>query len=263
MTLFPHTIREINNLPEDEKRAIYSTLLPEWLFTDYGIDPETLTHEGAPVVKFRYRAGTRAMEIIVKRRATDIDPMLYLNMADTFNNQLLVLLVIVNDMDSPRFNIDVDENGNPTYFGTNSRNIYAELAAMQAGLAPGQVRAGLRAFKTTVPIFEKFVERMGHNLFMIEPLAYHNALVFERYGFSYLYGLNQMKQIHEDFQPGGVLHAKLDGSTPFRHPDAWKTIRGRSWAIHDGVLGHPFTGFQMYKRIGIDAKVCTFPDAVW
>jgi hypothetical protein len=189
--------------------------------------------------------------------------MLYLNMTDTFNQQLLVLLVVVNDLDTPRFNIDIDEHGNSTHLGTTGRNLVAEKAAMTAGLAPGQIRRGLRSFKQAVPIFERFVKNMNHDLFLIEPLAYHNAIVFERYGFSYIRGQREMTSIDREFRPGGELHAKLTNERDFRHQDAWKTIRGRSWAIHDGILGHPFTGFQMYKRIGIDAGVNTFPDAVW
>jgi hypothetical protein len=250
-------------LPEAEKVALYRTLLPDWLFTQYGIDPETLTFEGKPVVRFRCPQGTRALEVTVKHRAEDIDPMLYLNMADTFNNQLLVLLVVVNDPDAPRFNTDVDQDGNPTQLGTTSRNRAAEEAAMRAGLAPGQVRAGMRSFKQLIPLFEDFVRNLSHDLFFIEPLAYHNAIVFERYGFSYVRGYQDMVNIHADFQPGELLNRKLTAENPFRHPDAWNTVRGRSWAIHDGILGHPFTGFQMYKRIGAHAGINTFPDAQW
>jgi hypothetical protein len=260
---WPTSIREINDLPERDKIAIYRTLLPEWLYINYGLDPDTLTVEGQPVVQFRFPRGSRAFELSVKRCASDPDPMLYLNLADTFNQQLLVLLVVVNDMDSPRFDIDVDENGNSTHLGTTSRNIPAEAAAMNAGLAPGQIRRGLRAFRQTVPLFEEFVRHMGHEIFFIEPLAYHNAITFERYGFSYTRGHQEMIRLNRDFQPGGELFNLLDSSSPFRQPDAWKTVRGRSWAIHDGILGHPFTGFQMYKRIGIHAGIDTFTNAEW
>lgn len=261
--MWPTSIRGINQLPEDEKLAIYRTLLPDWLFDEYGYDRETLTREGLPVIHFRAPAGTRSLEITVKQNPADIDPMLYLHMVDTFNNQLMVLLVVVNDPAAPRYNTDRDPHGNPTQFGTSGRNLYAEQAAMQAGLAPGQVRAGLRVFKRSVPTFEQFVQNLGHNLFLIEPLAYHNAIVFERYGFNYMHGRSQMLRIHEEFQPGGSLYNKLTPENPFRQPDAWQSVRGRSWAIHDGILGHPFTGFQMYKRIGEHAGVNTFPDAKW
>ncbi len=260
---WPTSIRGINALPEPDRRSIYRTLLPEWIFGEFNIDPQTLTRNGYPTVHFRDPAGSRAVEISVKRNPADHDPILYLHMADTFNNQLLVLLVLVNDPDAPRYSIDVDSHGNPTHFGTSGRNKYAEQEAMKAGLAPGQVRAGLRAFKRSVPLFEEFVRNMGHELFLIEPLSYHNAIVFERYGFNYIQGRSEMIRIHEGFQPGGVLHQKLTPENPFRHPDAAHTVRGRSWAIHDGILGHPFTGFQMYKRVGVDAGVNTFPDAKW
>lgn len=260
---WPNSIREINDLPDAQKRAIYQTLLPEWLFTNYGMDRQRLTIAGQEVVQFRYPKGSRALEISVRRSVQEIDPMLYLNMADTFNHQLLVLLVVVNDLDSPRFNVDIDEQGNPTHLGTVGRNLAAEEAAMKAGLAPVQIRSGLRSFKQAVPLFEEFVQKLGHDLFLIEPLAYHNAIIFERYGFSYLRGQQEMVSIDQNFRPGGELHQKLSLDRVFRQPDAWKTIRSRSWAIHDGILGHPFTGFQMYKRIGIHGGVNTFIDAKW
>jgi acetoin utilization protein AcuC len=134
---------------------------------------------------------------------------------------------------------------------------------MQAGLAPGQIRAGLRRFKLVLPIFELFVSRMGHDLFLIEPFAYHNAITFERYGFGYIAGRHAMEAINRDFRPGGPLHARLDGSTPFRSYDAWRTVRLRSWAIHDGILGQPLTGLQMVKHLGVHANVHTFPDGDW
>lgn len=259
----PHSIREINQLSDDEKHSIYKLLLPDWIYSTYNIDRETLTKNGMAIVKFRCPNGSRAVEIIAKRDIRDSDPLLYVNMADTFNNQLLVLLVIVNDLDSPRFDTDIDEHGNKTQFGTTGRNLIAEEEAMNAGLAPGQIRKGLRSFGQSVPIFEEFVHNMGHDLFLIEPLAYHNAWIFERYGFNYLRGYKEMCSIDHQFRPGGDLYLKLSNNQVFRHEDNWKSVRGRSWAIHDGILGHPFTGFQMYKRLGTHAGICTFPDALW
>ncbi|MCC7447166.1 MAG: hypothetical protein IT324_07105 [Anaerolineae bacterium] len=260
---WPSSLREINDLPEPTKRAIYYTLIPDWPFERYHMDRATLTVEGRSIVELRCPRGSRAMEISLRHDPDASDPLLYLNMTDTIYNQLLVLLTVVNDPYAPRFNTDVDEHGNPTQLGTLRRNIPEEIRAMAYGLAPGQVRPGLRSFRSSIPLFESFIRRMGHDMFMIEPLAYHNAIVFERYGFAYTHGRKDMELINMEFQPGGALYACLDGSTPFRKPDVRHTIRGRSWAIQDGVLGHPFTGFQMYKRIGHHAGVNTFPHAVW
>lgn len=259
MSKLPDTIRAINMLPEPEKREIYAQLIPQSLLPDYGISDLSDTN----IFSMVYPSGSRAMELNLRQHATDRDPLLYINIADTFNGQILVLLVVVNDPESPRYNTDVDQIGNRTNFGTSSRNIPAELAAMENGLAPGQVRRGLRTFKRSVPVFEDFISRMGHNMFLIEPLAYHNAIVFERYGFNYSRGLQDMKEIHESFQAGGYLYHRLNGSSRFRNPDAWDSVRGRSWAIHDGILDHPYTGFQMYKRIGIDAGVSSAPGTHW
>jgi hypothetical protein len=257
------TIFGINELPDAEKRAIYQSLIPDWVYTTYAIDREHLTADGKPVVRFRCPQGSRAVEVTIRRRAADPDPLVYFNMVDTFNQQLLVLLAVINDPEAPRFNVDIDEEGNMTQLGTISRNRVAEEAAMNAGLAPGQIRAGLRVFKQSIPVFEQFVSNMGQVMFFIEPMAYHNAIAFERYGFNYVRGFAEMKRIHAEFQPGGELHARLNGETPFRSPDAWQTVRGRSWAVHDGILGHAFTGFQMYKRIGVHAGVSSFPNASW
>jgi hypothetical protein len=260
---YPTSIREINDLPEGEKVNIYRTLIPTWILHDFGIDSDTFMKNNHKLITFRFPSGSRAIEITVKRDIGDIDPLLYLNMADTFNNQLLVLLVQVNDPNAPRFDTDIDEHGNPTNFGTTSRNIPVEVAAMEYGLAPGQIRSGLRSFRKIVPIFEEFVKHMGYDMFFIEPLAYHNAIVFERYGFSYLHGLSEMERINQKFQINGEYYKKLDDNNPFRKTNAWKTIRGRSWAIHDGILDHAYTGFRMYKRLGKNAGINTFPDAIW
>lgn len=262
MDKWPGTIREINDLPRATKAAIYQTLIPAWAYPTFGIEPDN-TVRGVEAIRFRCPAGSSAVEISVYHDPTQDEPALYLHMGDTFNSQLAVLLVIVNDPASPRFNVDVDEHGQPNQLGTRGRNIPEEVRALEAGLAPGQIRRGLRIFRSAVPLFDDFVRRMGHDLYFIEPLFYHNAITFERYGFAYSRGMNLMKTIHQDFLPGGRLHARLDGSTPFRAPDAWQTVTGRSWAIHDGVLDHPFTGIQMYKRVGVDAETSTFPEARW
>jgi hypothetical protein len=72
-----------------------------------------------------------------------------------------------------------------------------------------------------------------------------------------------MEWIHKEFAPGGLLFKRLDGSTPFRQSGAEASVRGRSWAIHDGILGEPFSHVKMYKRVGIHTGRTTFPNAEW
>jgi hypothetical protein len=115
-----------------------------------------------------------------------------------------------------------------------------------------------------VPMVETFISRLGHEFYFLEPLAYHTAILFEGFGCAYSHGRAKMEWIHREFQPpAGELFKRLDGSTPFRMPGAERTVRGRSWAIQDGILNEPFTDFHMYKRIGMEAGICTFPNFVW
>jgi hypothetical protein len=72
-----------------------------------------------------------------------------------------------------------------------------------------------------------------------------------------------MDTIHTGFQPGGHLYARLDGSNEFRQADAAMKIRKRSWAIHDGLMGEPFTNVTMYKRVGRNAGISTTPNCEW
>jgi hypothetical protein len=40
-------------------------------------------------------------------------------------------------------------------------------------------------------------------------------------------------------------------------------VRGRSWAIYDGIMGMAYGDIKMYRRVGIHAGVITFPEAAW
>jgi len=255
------SIRQINNLPPAQKEAIYRRLIPPEALLRFGIPLSLVDRQGRPLLACVCEPATSSVTISLRHRWEAQDPVIHLEMADTTNNQLEVLLFVVNDPDSERFDVDRMPDGRETNFGLDCRNVEEEIRAMRAGLAPGQVRRGARLARRLIPRFEGFVAQLGHDRFHIWPLAYHNAILFERYGFAYTVGQGKMEWIHQEFGPGGVLRRRLDGSTPFRQPGAARTVRGRSWAIHDGILGEPFTGVRMYKRVGIHAGVCTFPNA--
>jgi len=255
----PRSILGVNNLPPAERDAYYTAIIPLELLGQFGIHPYTFTDaQGHRLLQIIAPPDTGSAELDLRPYAGAPDPLLYAHIADTPNNQIEVLLVVVNDPNSPRFDTDRMPDGTPTDFGTRRRNIPEEVRAMAAGLAPGQVRRGLRLSGQLVPRFEAFVASLGHELVIIQPLAYHNAIRFERMGFGYISGKAYMEWIDVGFQPGGELYARLDGSTPFRQPGAEKTVRGRSWAIHAGLLGEPFQGVRMYKRVGQYAGVSTF-----
>ena len=256
------TIGGINKLPEAEKRAIYARYVPTELIERFQL-PDLTSEAARPLLKFKFAPGSSDVEISLFHRADFPDPILYGHLADTLSGQIHILLYVLNNPDSPRFDVDRMPDGTPTVFGTSRRNIEAERAALEAGLAPGQVRRGLRLLGQAIPAFEEFSAGLGHSMYFIEPLYYHNAVIFERYGFAYQQGRRRMEGIHAGFQPGGELANQLDSSTPFRAPKASSSIRLRSWAIHDGLLGEPYQNVTMYKRVGQSAGVNTTPGCEW
>jgi hypothetical protein len=260
----PHSIAALNQLPRDEKERFYAGLLPPTLLQRFQIDAQTLTGPGGhKLLTITGSEGASSVELDLRHAPGAPDPLFYGHFADTMNGQLLVLLVMINDPEGPRFDVDRMPDGTKTQFGTFQRNLGAEEAALRAGLAPGQVRRGLRLMREALAAFESFVAQLGHSLFFVEPLSYHNAVALEQYGFAYQQGKRWMESINTRFSPGGDLRAKLDGSTPFRQPGFADSLRGRSWAIHDGIMGEPYTDVHMYKHAGKHAGIDTFPAGSW
>jgi hypothetical protein len=259
----PTTVSGINKLPEYEKREICSHIIPIELLEHFHLSPFLVDIYGNDLLKLSSNESGTDMEIELRHQYMAPDPVLYGHITDTLTGHLHILLYTINDPDSPRYNVDRMPDGTPTNLGADCRNIEAEIAAMEAGLAPGQIRRGLRMLANSALTFEQFVHGLGHDLYFAEHLYYHNAVIFERYGFSYAKGRKLMEQIETGFAPGGNLIATLDCSTPFRRPEAFNSIRMRSWAIHDGILGQPFNDVTMYKQVGKHAGVNTSPDCGW
>jgi len=256
----PSTIGGINKLTEDEKRAIYARYIPRELVHKFNLSD---LMDNKELLQFRFEPGSSTVEMRLYHQADFIDTILYAHLTDTLNGQIHVLLYILNDPDSPRFDVDRMPDGSATKFGTLKRNLEAEKAALEAGLAPGQVRRGLRLLRPAMAAFEEFIVSLGPDIYYVEPLYYHNAVIFERYGFAYQMGKRRMEEIQAGFGEGGELSSRLDRSNPFRSSGARSSIRLRSWAIHDGILGDPFTNVTMYKRVGKSADINTTSDCEW
>ncbi len=263
----PITIRSLNGLPENVKRRVYRVLIPHHLLSRFDVDP--ITWQGPDknqYVELAAEPGTGHVRLSARSPFDPGDPFVVVELADNSHSSVDLNLIVLNDPASPRYGTDRDPAGSPTLFGTLRRNLAEEARALADGLAPGQVRAGLGCSKEVLQQVETFLMALGHRAFYLEPLSYASAWVFERRGLAYVRGHQLMGQIDAEFQPGGRLHAALDGSTPFRQPDAWQTVRGRAWAIHDGALeaiGQQWDKLRMVKQLGREAGVSTFPGAVY
>jgi hypothetical protein len=263
------SIATLNRLPKEERDRTYLQLVPQSVFERFRIDPRTLLNQhGERVVRGIFPPEENFGCIEVKYRAGDKDCIFSCQVSlESFMESLHLDFLIVNDPFSERFNVDVDELGRDTLYGTRSRNIPEEIRAMEAGLAPGMVRRGLRLMGEFAKCLDIFMSTLGLKSITTDAFFYHNAILWEKYGFVYFRGGKEMESIHKEFQPGGLLYEKLDGSTPFRKEEMEKTIRGRSWAIYDGVYLDAFDKEWespiMYKIQGKDFKVNTFPGQIY
>jgi hypothetical protein len=263
----PVRLAQLNALPEKTRQRIYRFLIPPHLLAGYEIDP--LTWKGSDDAQ-RVNLSTNAESGTVHLSATltgdSQDQFFELEIADNAFGGVDLNFLVLSDPESERFSTDVDEQGKLTLFGTLRRNLSAEERAMQAGLAPGQVRHSLGASRLVLQQLDAFLAVLGQRALFLEPLSYASAWVFERRGFAYVRGHKLMDDIQREFQPGGRLHAALDGSTPFRQPGQWNSVRGRAWAIHDGILkliDARWDKLRMIHQVGRNAGVETYPNAVY
>ena len=267
-------LADINSLDAAEKERIYVSIIPPRIFRLLDLSPLTLCGvDGRRRVTIIAPQGMGLARIEVRLDPDDRHTVFFLDIADTHFRQMELSFCIINDPSAPRFSVDVDESGVDNCFTTLGRNRPEELRAMRAGLFPNQTSRGLKMFGEFFSRFECFVDALGMDMIVAEPLTYDNAIRFEKYGFDYLSGRRMMEEINREFRPGGVLFRDLDGSTPFRMPGMEKTVHGRSWAMHDGILDEPWDDvtvdkildepwedIRIYKMIGVMAGLNTFPD---
>ena len=263
----PFTIRQLNNLPANVKQRMYRGLVPPALLTRFGIDPIPWTNSNkVPCVFLKAEENSEKVLLTAQSSSDPADEFFALELADNSLNGIELNLIVLNDPSAPRYSIDQTDDGSPTMFGSLRRNLSAEEEAKKAGLAPGQVRAGLRGSRLVFEQIEAFLSMLGHRAYFLEPLTYASAWVFERRGFAYVRGHKLMDDIHREFQPGGKLYECLDDGSAFRKRDQANTVRGRAWAIHDGILDAleaRWDNLRMVKQIGRHAGVETFPQALY
>lgn len=267
------SLLDINALPTVEKERLYAGLIPARLFSLLGLAPFSLAApDGRRLVTIIAPEGMNLARIEVRQSPAERRTVFFLDIAGTHFHQMELSFCIINDPNAPRFAVDVDANGVDNCFATLGRNIPEEIRAMNAGLFPNQTSRGLRMFGEFFHTFERFVDALGMEMITAEPLTYDNAVRYEKYGFDYLSGRRMMLEIDREFRPGGILFRKLDGSTPFRQPGMERTVHGRSWAIHDGILDEPWDDLgvntildepwediKIYRLVGRPANVNTFP----
>ena len=258
------SIQEINQLPRETLEGLYVRLVPEDLLARLAIDPHTLTGpEGTRLVRITAPADKPWARVEVRSSTEDRDPALLVDVEMSVPSVPALAFVQITNPRAVRYGIDRDLEGRDTLFGTVSRNVDEEIRARSDGLAPGQVRRGLAMLPRVLEAMDGFCRLIGAELYLIEPLFYHSAILYERQGCGYLLGREVMESIHDGFEAAGPLASCLDGTSPFRSPDAARTVRGRSWALHDGIAPGTWGGVKMYRAAGRPAGINTFPGGIY
>ena len=258
------SILDLNALPWTLREQLYVRLIPEELLSRFGVVRATLRN-GAGERPVRIAAPDDASWARVELRdpRDDRDPAVLIDIAMSAFGVPELTFVQINDPRSPRYGVDRDVDGQDTLLGTVSRNLGEEARALGDGLGPGQIRRGLRMLGRVLECMDAFCRLLGREFYLVEPLFYHSAILYERQGCDYLMGRELMDEIHAELRDGGTLHARLDDSTPFRRRGCEGTVRGRSWAIHDGLLSGSavggWSGVKMYRVPGRHSAVATFP----
>ncbi len=258
------SLMRLNQADPASQRLAYGSLLPPRLW-QY-LAKLDASFKGGPDNPATFRVitspdGSEAhLRVPAKRFRGDF--CVSIDLEEAGAGQLRLAFIMINDLNSVRYDIDADTAGNITMLGTATRNLEAEKAALDAGLGPCQVRPGLRLYAEIHPRLEAFARLAGYVNITLEPLTYHNAVMYENYGFAYITGRKRMIAINEAFKPAGKLTRQLTEKDVFRQPSFARDSRGRSWAIHDGILEHldgdPTFYVQMVKALGHDAGQRTF-----
>ena len=262
------SIPDLNALPWTLREQIYVRLCPEELLARFGVNRGTLLNEaGERTLRIAAPDEGSWARVELRDRCLDRDPVLAVDIAMSAFGVPELTFVQINDPAAPRYAVDRDPDGQDTLLGTVSRNLDEEARALGDGLGPGQVRRGLRMLGRVLECMDDFCGLLGRDFYLVEPLFYHSAILYERQGCEYLMGRELMDEIHAGFQAGGPLHRRLDGSTPFRRRGFATSVRGRSWAVHDGilegVLAGGWSGVKMYRVPGRRASISTFPDGTY
>src|SRR4029453_3867047 len=150
------SLQEINVLPREVSEALYVRLVPEELLHRFGSAPAPPCspgggRRGGPGRPPPAKPWAR---VEVRSSSEDRDPALLVDVEMSPLSVPELAFVQITDPSGPRFAIGRDPDGRDPRFGTASRNIEEERRAMGDGLAPGQVRRGLRLLSRVLDAME-------------------------------------------------------------------------------------------------------------
>jgi len=144
------SLRDLNALPGPLCEGLYARLVPAVLLDRVGVDPRTGANgQGERLLRVTAPPDQSWARVELRMAHEDRDPLLLVDVEIGPFGVPELSFVQIADPRSERFDIDYDGEGRDTLFGTVSRNLPEERRALEAGLAPGQVRRGCDSWATS------------------------------------------------------------------------------------------------------------------
>ena len=91
------TIGGVNRLPDQQKRAIYTGLIPIELLSRYNLNRSLIDQNGNDLLKLKCEAGSTSVEMEVRHLIDFPDPNIYYDDLD-FNAQIDLITFTVRNM---------------------------------------------------------------------------------------------------------------------------------------------------------------------
>ena len=114
---FPSTIAGLNQLSDKDKRETYAKIFPPELLDMFNIDNNFRDQHGNDLLNMHCPAGSSDAELALFNSTEASDPILFGHLTDTIHGQIHILLYGMNDVHSPRFDVDRLPDGSKTNFG--------------------------------------------------------------------------------------------------------------------------------------------------
>ena len=159
------SLQELNGLPAPLREGLYGRLIPLEVCARVGVDRATgLNAAGHRLLRIFAPPEQSWARVELRASRDDRDPIVLVDIEVGPFGVPELSFVQITDPRSPRFAIDRDEDGQDTLFGTVTRNLQEEGRAAAAGLAPGQVRPGLRMLGRVLDAMDDFCRLFGKEL---------------------------------------------------------------------------------------------------
>ena len=263
------SLQELNGLPAPLREGLYGRLIPPEVCARFGVDPATgLNGAGHRLLRVFAPPEQSWARIELRASRDDRDPLVLVDVEMGPFAVPELSFVQVTDPDAERFAIDRDEDGAGHALRHGDPQPRRGASRARGGTRPGPGAAWTAAPRSGAGLDGRLLPaaREGAVPGGAALLPLGAPLRAARLRLPARPRADGRRSTGSSIRAAGCT-GRSTASTAFRQPGFARTIRGRSWAIHDGILGAldgmAWGGVKMYRLVGRPASVSTFPAAAY